>query len=142
MLTVYNWCAGFPTSPRVASRTLQAKERRARRSSRTKFILGLGIAAGLVALCMLSSYFLPMLSSSHPASPMSSVSPIGLWASSPPRRLLDYSEVGPATLTCCSQNHRPRSLETAPASLQLLQPFDSTMLRQKFNRWGSLTRGA
>lgn len=53
-------CAG-PVSPRTARRTT-TKGRKARVSPRARLVLGLGIALGLIALCIISGYLLLPLS--------------------------------------------------------------------------------
>ena len=77
-------CAG-PVSPRIAWKQT-GKERTVRITPRAKRILGLCIAAALFALCMLSGYFLPLLSGSHMPNTLRDITP-------PPRRLLDFTEV-------------------------------------------------
>ena len=78
-------CAG-PVSPRIAQ-IQTGKDRIVRMTPRAKRILGLCIAAGLFALCMLSGYFLPLLSGSHMPNISREIT------SAPPRRLLDFTEV-------------------------------------------------
>ena len=85
--------AGFPLSPRKA-RGASAKQRSARRSLSAWLMLALCVAAGLFALCLLCGHDLPLLSTSRPAASAPELDLSSLVASSPPRRLLDYTEVG------------------------------------------------
>ena len=88
--------AGYPLSPRKA-RGAAARERRARGSRGAWLMLALCMAAGLLTLCLLGGRFLPLLSTSPPAASAPEVDFSSLVASSPPRRLLDYTEVGGAS---------------------------------------------
>ena len=85
--------AGFPLSPRKA-RGASARQRNARRSLSAWLMLALCMAAGLFMLCLLCGHFLPLLSTSRPAASAPELDLSTLVASSPPRRLLDYTEVG------------------------------------------------
>ena len=84
--------AGYPLSPRKA-RGASARQRSARRSLSAWLMLALCMAAGLLTLCLLCGHFLPLLSTSPPAARAPELDLSTLVASSPPRRLLDYTEV-------------------------------------------------
>ena len=86
-------------SPRIP-RALQAREIKARSSRRTRLILGLCIAAGLLALCIISVCFAPLL---HSLAPHISISNVAApWAMGTPRRLLDFEEVSQQGSDLCS----------------------------------------
>ncbi|CAK0786484.1 hypothetical protein CVIRNUC_009697 [Coccomyxa viridis] len=90
--TIYSSASmGFPLSPRKA-RGASAKQRSARRSLSAWLMLALCVAAGLFALCLLCGHDLPLLSTSRPAASAPELDLSSLVASSPPRRLLDYTE--------------------------------------------------
>ena len=88
--------AGYPLSPRKA-RGASAREREACSSRSAGLILALCIAAGILALCLLCGHFLPLPSTTRPAPRALELDLSSIVASSPPRRLLDYSEVASAS---------------------------------------------
>ena len=86
-------------SPRVP-RALQARAVKARSSQRIRLALGLCIAAGLLALCIISVFLAPLLHSLAPH--LSNSNLAAPWATGTTRRLLDFQEVRQQGSHLCS----------------------------------------